>query len=257
MQDVIKGLTSGSVFERCVTFCFLMASLIAVYYGLLGLLRMIKKGKFGPVEIDTEAGSGETGGADSDSEMDSGEWPSLLHHRFFKLLARAETPHFFRSDTDTAKGRINEAFLSLKFRTFRCGIREFVVEMEEHGGKGIGKLADVIVLLVKEYEREALRMEIELPGGGTICGVPRCYLSKFGHWHAPHESMAIDNINDVLADRLFPCWQARLSSALDYLHMAFQLTVEDGQLTLPMLNGDLDREIEQMICSDEEDTHEP
>lgn len=250
MQEIVRGLTSGPIIERAVTFVFLIASAAVAYYSIIGVLKVARRGKVGPVEFDTQAPaprSEESPGDEPGSR--EGEWPSLLHHRFFKLMARAETPHFFRSGEDGAKDRINEAFLALKFRTFRRGIKEFVKTLEESDGARIGTLAEQIVALVKEYEREATRLEIELPGGEVLCGVPRCYLAKFGRWHAPHESMAIDNINDVLADRLFPCWQARCSSALDYLHMAFQLTVEDGQKTLPQLNGDLDREILEMLCN--------
>jgi len=178
------------------------------------------------------------------------EWPSLLHHRFFKLMARAETPQFFYCGEDSPKNRINEAFLHLKFTTFREGITEFTKQLELNNGANISRLPEVIVDLIREYERKSQTLRITLPDGTVICGVPKCYIVKFSRWHAPHASMALDNIADVLSDRIYPDWQSRHTSNLDYLHMAFQLTIEDGLLTLPQLNGDLEDEIASMVCND-------
>lgn len=184
-------------------------------------------------------------------EVVEGAWPSLLHHRFFQFMSSAESPGFFYFD-GSDKGLINETFLRLKFSVFKKGITDFVTRMEKTNGDGIGTLPDIIQTLVREYESKSINLKTKLNGGIEICGVPKSYMKKFNVWHLPHAKLVIENVTNVLADRLYPNWQSRCAACLEHLYFIFQITIEDGFLTLPQLNGDLDEEIAEMHSSCEE-----
>jgi hypothetical protein len=57
----------------------------------------------------------------------------------------------------------------------------------------------------------------------------------------------MNSINDVLSDKLYEDWYATLRACLDYLYVAFDLTIQDAKLTLKDLNGDLDEEIQEIL----------
>jgi len=171
-----------------------------------------------------------------------GTWPSLLHHRFFQFMSSAESPGFFYFD-GSDKGLINETFLRLKFSVFKKGITDYVARLEKTNGESIGALPDIIQVLVREYESKSINLKIALNNDIEICGVPKSYMKKFNVWHLPHAKLVIENVTNVLADRLYPSWQSRCAACLEHLYFIFQITIEDGMLTLPQLNGDLDEEI--------------
>jgi hypothetical protein len=177
---------------------------------------------------------------------------SLMHHRFFKLMEAAANPAFFISEPYTDKCAVNTAFLGLKFSVFREGMRRFFSTLEANKGDGIGRLPETINELILEYEHKAEYVEIKLPNGSRIYGVPESYLGKFAAWHAPHTRLVMDGINSVLADRIYPDWWARSAACLEYLYMSFSLTMEDAERTLVALNGDLDLEIAKKACRDKD-----
>lgn len=225
-------------------FSSLVAFVVFVAYVFIKLTR--PKRVIGPGGVVAEYGETTVENPKDDPRV------SLLHHRFFKLMESAANPAFFIADSFTDKCAVNAAFLSLKFGVFREGMRRFFSALEQNNGDGIGHLPEIINEMIKEYEHKAEYVEIKLPGGVKICGVPESYLGKFAVWHAPHTRLVMDGINSVLADRIYPDWWARSAACLEYLYMSFSLTMEDAERTLVALNGDLDLEIAKKACRDKD-----
>ncbi len=182
--------------------------------------------------------------------------PSLLNHRFFRMMRSTQTAGFFQIEdsTDrTAKGAINLAFLrDCKFKVFREGIEKFVSDVEclptvAQRESMVQQMLAKISELVNTYEEMAKSLRIMLPNDTVIYGVPRLYMVKFNKWHGDHTAMCLNSINDVLCDKLYEDWYATLRASLDYLYVVFDLTMQDAKLTLKDLNGDLDKEIEEIL----------
>jgi len=187
------------------------------------------------------------------------ERPSLLNHRFFRMMRSTQTAGFFQLDETLtkplAKEVINLAFLKeCKFKAFREGMTEFVEKVEgiedlKLREDAVQHIPSAISDLVAMYEEMSKSLRIVLPGGEVLYGVPSVYMAKFNKWHSDHTAMCLDSINDVLSDRLYEDWYAQLRACLDFLHIAFDLTMQDAKLTLKDLNGDLDREIAEILAS--------
>lgn len=240
----------GTVVLAClfIGFCFFIA---VAFFKIVRPRRVTLPGG-ATAELDDRDSPSHKHNNDFDDEDGA---PSLKHHRFFKLMEAAKNPAFLLTNGGpiTAKEVINLAFLrDCKFKVFREGIFDFVSDLERHEGDGIGKLPGVINDLVEKYERMSRTIEIMLPNGRVLCGVPKCYMQKFNSWHHPHTRLCLDGINGVLSDRIYPDWWTRTAAALEYLYMAFEMTREDANRTLAQLNGDLDREIAEMLCRDDD-----
>jgi hypothetical protein len=177
--------------------------------------------------------------------------PSLIHHRLFHVLRNAMSPGFVMNappEECTAKWAINSTFIKdCKVKVFYDGLFEYFTDLEKHDGSGLSRLPDKISNLIDEYENEARRVPIELPGGRIIVGVPSCYMKKFNVWHTPHVKLCLSGITDALDSRFYPDWWTRATVCLEYIAMAFDLTFEDAEKTLCQLNGDLEREIAEMM----------
>lgn len=180
------------------------------------------------------------------------ERPSLLHHRLFHILRNAQSPGFILCSTygdSSPKCAINTAFVrDCKVKIFYDGLQEFFTNIEENDGGGLSKLPEKISALIDDYERAARRITIELPGGQLIVGVPNCYMRKFNNWHTPHVKLCLSGITEALDSRFYPDWWTRATVCMEYIAMAFDLTFEDAERTLGQLNGDLDREISEIIA---------
>lgn len=182
---------------------------------------------------------------------------SLLNHRFFRMMRSTQTAGFFQigEDAPLAKDIINLVFLrDCKFKVFREGITEFIEEIEgmpdvKSREERVQHVPSVISDLVAKYEEMSKSLRIVLPDGSVLYGVPSVYMTKFNKWHSDHTAMCLDSINDVLSDKLYEDWYAQLRASLDFLHIAFDLTMADAKLTLRDLNGDLDREIATILAS--------
>lgn len=202
------------------------------------------KAKSGDKEIEYDSSEGRGSG-------ETGQRPSLIHHRLFHLLRNAMSPGFVMNappEECTEKWAINSTFIKdCKVKVFYDGLYEYFADLEKHEGSGLSRLPDKINNLIDEYEHEARRTPIELPGGQIIIGVPSCYMKKFNNWHTPHVKLCLSGITDALDSRFYPDWWIRATVCLEYIAMAFDLTFEDAEKTLCQLNGDLEREIAEMV----------
>lgn len=173
---------------------------------------------------------------------------TLLNHKYFKLMETAQTSGALllaNQSDNPVKNAINMAFLvNCKFKVFADGILDFVKEQEKSNGATLYKISGLIGELTNKYEHMSETLTIFLPDGRNIVGVPECYMIKFNNWHSEHVNVCLDGINETLSDKIYDDWYDQLRSILDYLHIAFKLTLIDAKRTLNSLNGDLDREIE-------------
>lgn len=184
---------------------------------------------------------------------------SLLNHRFFRMMRSTQTAGFFQlSDSNympQAKDNINLVFLrDCKFKIFKDGMTEFVEKVEKLSSEKerediVQHFPSVVSDLIAMYESMSKSLKITLPDGEVLYGVPSIYMFKFNKWHSEHTAMCLESINDVLSDKLYEDWYAQLRSCLDFLYVAFELTISDAKLTLKDLNGDLDKEIADILAS--------
>ena len=226
-----------------VLLCFLVAFILFALWAFVRITR--------PKRIAVGRAEADFGGSEPVGQEAARELPSLRHHRFFKLMESAKNPSFLVPDGGilTPKDAINVAFLrDCKFKVFREGMLDFIMQLERHEGDNIGAFPETINNLVERYEILARKAVIELPNGAIICGVPSCYMRKFNAWHASHAQLALDGVSSVIADRMYPDWWTRAAAALEYLYMAFELTRDDAARTLAQLNGDLDAEIAEILA---------
>lgn len=233
-----------SQIERIINTIGSVVFLLFLIAVVLGFKKVGKfKAKVGANELEYDPAGGGSGG--------SGGRPSLVHHRLFNLLRNAMTPGFImhiNSEHCSEKQAINSTFVKdCKVKVFYDGLYEFFIDLEKHAGAGLSRLPDKITDLIEDYEREAARMPIELPGGRIIIGVPSSYMRKFNNWHTPHVKLCLSGITDALASRFYPDWWTRATVCMEYIAMAFDLTFEDAEKTLCQLNGDLEREISEMV----------
>ena len=208
-------------------------------------------------DVDVTTKSGSTKISFFRSHKKKVERPSLLNHRYFRMMHSTQISGFFQMETNSctqlAKDVINLTFLrDCKFKVFEDGMRDFVAEIEalptlKAREERTLQISDKISELITTYEEMSKSVRIALPGGAILYGVPSVYLSKFNKWHGDHTTMCLNSINDVLSDKLYEDWYATLRACLDYLYVAFDLTIQDARLTLKDLNGDLDKEIQEIL----------
>lgn len=183
--------------------------------------------------------------------------PSLLKHRYFRLMRNIQVSGFFQIGSSGCpmlpKEAINLAFLrDCKFKVFEDGISEFVkvvesLKSDEEKEEKVQQISSVISNLIDKYVEMSASLRIELPDDRVIYGVPSTYINKFNKWHSDHISMCLEAINDILGDKLYEDWFAELRACLDILYIAFQLTIQDAKQTLNELNGELDKEIAEIL----------
>jgi len=181
---------------------------------------------------------------------------SLTTHKFFKLLRNVQTEGFLQLDNHyppLPKEIINLTFLKdCKFKVFQEGMTKFVEEVEglksdDEKEERVQHIPSVISDLISKYAEIAESIRIELDEGRVIYGVPSTYIAKFNKWHSDHVTMCLRAINSVLGDKLYEDWFAELRACLDFLYIAFELTLQDANKTLNDLNGDLDEEIAEIL----------
>lgn len=182
--------------------------------------------------------------------------PSLTTHKFFKLLRNAQTEGFLQLGNHCPplpKEIINLTFLrDCKFKVFQEGMTKFVEEVEDlksddEKEEQVQHIPSVISDLIAKYTEMAESIRIELDEDRVIYGVPSVYIAKFNRWHNDHIIMCLKAINSVLGDKLYEDWFAELRACLDFLYIAFKLTLQDAKKTLNDLNGDLDKEIAEIL----------
>lgn len=182
--------------------------------------------------------------------------PSLLHHQFFNLLQNASNPSFLSPEGGclSDKDAVNLAFLKdCKFKVFREDMTVFFTALEASGGQGIGQLPAAVNAAVARYSALTRTVTVRFADGRTLPCIPKCYIQKFNAWHSEHTRFCLEGIDRVLASRFYPDWWFRASSALEYLNMAFEMTIVDAANTLKELNGDLDYEIARSVCESDSD----
>lgn len=250
MQEIIRGLTSGPIPERIVTFIFLMASFGVFYYGLVGLLRIARKGKVGPVEFDTTAPIPQRPGDPPPAPVVlAGERRSILEHKLFQ--AEAEIMNMIRGlDDGTNKGAVAVAFLKdCKFESVYRHMRKFAKNIESSRGAQLKNFPIVLNHIMQDYAETARSVEFRI-GTRVLCGVPGSWNRKFDKWHNPHIDMLLKGIREILSDDYYYDWWSTATACFDLLHVVLVLTLEDAKQALLEINGELDREIEAMLCRD-------
>lgn len=195
----------------------------------------------------TEAGKDGVKFGGGGGEKPKDEEPSLAHHRLFKLFEACEAPGALALDGSSDKSILCENYLKLKFTTLYDNFLEFFKKAERNDFDGLSRLPAAVNEWVAEYEHKADKMET-ITSKGTICGVPRCFRQKFAKWHQRHATQLFEDYNHILSDRLHKNPRERALLLLESSFYAIRETVMDAKYTLDNLNGDLDKEISEMVA---------
>jgi len=248
MQEIIRGLTTGPVYERIVTFVILLASFSAAYYGFIGVIKVAGKGKVGPVEFDSTPAA-RPGDPSPAVVVLTGKRQSVVNHRLF--MAEAEFISSVRGlDDGSAKAAVAVAFLKdCKFASVYRHMKKFAKNIEASEGEELKNFPIVLSHIMADYAERAKTVEIRI-GSRIICGVPSSWNRKFDRWHNPHVDMLLKTIREILTDDYYYDWWATTTACFDMMYTVLMLTMEDAHKALLEINGDLDREVAEMICRD-------
>lgn len=149
------------------------------------------------------------------------------------------------------KDCVNRAFLlDCKFESIYNHLERFTKNVVATDGAELENFPKVLYHIIQDYGNKARSLEIRI-GDRIVCGVPRSYIVKFDKWHSPHVKILMDGIDKRLRDSYYYDWWTTATSCLDLLDIILQLTIEDAGLALGEINGELDREIQTMLCRDE------
>lgn len=249
MEDIIRALTTGPLPERIVTFFFLVASVAVLYYALMGILKMMRKGKIGPVEFDATANPPRPNDPPPEPVAFTEKRKSILDHRLFQ--AEAELVNMIRGlDDGSNKGAVAVAFLKdCKFASVYKHMKKFAKNIEATEGDQLKNFPIVLNHIMQDYADMAKSVEFRI-GQRILCGVPGSWNRKFDKWHNPHIDMLLKGIRDILSNDYYFDWWSTSTACFDLLYTVLVLTLEDAKLALLDINGELDREIEAMLCRD-------
>lgn len=247
MQEIISSLTTGPVLERIITFFFLMATLAVGYYALLGLLRMVKKAKIGSVEFEVPPARPDDPPPERVAMAEHRK--SITEHKLF--MAEAEFQNLIRGlDDGSNKAAVAVAFLrDCKFASVYKHMRKFSANIEKSEGEQLKNFPIVLNHIMQDYAELAKTVEFRI-GTRVLCGVPTSWNRKFDKWHNPHIDLLLKSIREILNDEYYYDWWTTATAAFDLLYVVLQLTLEDAYKALLEINGELDREIDGMLCRD-------
>jgi len=184
-------------------------------------------------------------GAENDKKDDS---ISILNHRLFKFLEACMMSGALSLDGSSDKSILCENYLKLKFGILQAGLYDFFKDTERNDYKGLEQLPSTITTLITEYEAKASKMVTHI-SRGAICGVPRCFNQKFAKWHQRHAYQSFEDFEHALTSRVYINDRERAFALAGAVFFTLRETIYDAKLTLDSLNGDLDKEFEQMIAN--------
>lgn len=222
--------------EQLIPLVFLFCGFLAfITFLFIAAIKILK-----PKEITKDGVKWENGNSEKP------ESSSILHHRLFKFFESCESPGALSLDGESDKSILCENYLKLKFKTLHDGYYDFFKNLERHDFDGLSKLPNEVNEWVNQYELKASKM-ITHTSKGDICGIPKCFNQKFSKWHKRHATQLFDDYDNALSDRQYENNRERALVMLTATFFALRETIQDARYTLDNLNGDLDRELDEMI----------
>jgi hypothetical protein len=175
---------------------------------------------------------------------------SIMHHKLFKFLEQCETTGAL-SLGSSDKALVLSNFLKIKFKVLYDGYWDFFQKSEKNGYDGLSKLPNAVNEWILDYEAKVEKMKTRT-SKGELCGLPRCAVTKFAHWHKRHAHQLFEDYDNALSDRIFVSKRERAFAMCGATYFALRETIQDANITLEYLNGDFDRELESMLgkCND-------
>lgn len=246
MQKLIEALTTGPLQDRVSNLVILLVTALAISglaiilfrEGVLGkLLPLLHKPK--PAEENSEV----VVPAFSKVKQKPSDHPVFtLPVEFCRQIEKM--------DDGTSKSKVAVAFLrDAKFPAIYKHLRNFVAEAEKTKGKNLKNTFEMVQSIVRDYEKEALTLEIRC-GNFLLPGVPPIWNERFAKWHEPHLDIFVHQIRSYIGDSYFANWRSTLDAILNAFVFIMWLTLTDAKKTLTDLNGDIDHYIEQKFCED-------
>jgi len=180
--------------------------------------------------------------------------PFTQHSVFFTLKKMIERGiDLTGSDISPEKEKLSKVFLEDCLSTvFYDRLQAWVQALEEKAETPgdceecmteIYTISDKIYSWIEEYNQKARAIDIVLPDGNFLRGIPEIFIEKFDMWHEIHIETIIARIRQVLYSDFYVTWQLKLILILDHLDTVFILTEYDAKKTLSSLNGDLEDKI--------------
>lgn len=127
-------------------------------------------------------------------------------------------------------------FLTINLNAYAHKMHDFLEECDfEKDEVDFGKLSNLIMECVEEYEYEALKN-----------GIPDMFLQKFREWNQPHMDMAFNGIKSICESGFYESNYDKCVAVLDLLQATFHLTLLDAEKTINGMNGHLEAELERL-----------
>jgi hypothetical protein len=180
----------------------------------------------------------------SDSEKPNDQ-TSILHHKLFKFFESCQTPGGIELG-NTDKAIVLGNYLMLQFSVLYDGLYIFFKNIEKNDFEGLSKLPELYNELIADYTKQSEKMASST-SKGTVCGMPKCAVTKFTRWNRQHTKQLFDDFENALSDRIYQSRRERAFTMATSLFFALRETIHDASHTLPDLNGDFDRELDAML----------
>lgn len=173
---------------------------------------------------------------------------SLLEHDFFLNMTKIVYGDFVLSIEDPCKKTVVEMFYRLICRTSFKAMTDFVVRFEKKEilpVEALGLLASIIA----DYNMKSKAMDVDLPNGKKIKGIPSRLIDIFDSWHDPHITLISDKCVDIIRSQFHDDERAKMTSILDVIDLGYRITLSDLMLSANQMNGELTTEIDAMSYS--------
>lgn len=183
--------------------------------------------------------------ANSDRRKHTVEQTSIMYHKLFKFFESCETPEGLSLGV-TDKAIVLSNYLSIQFSVMYDGFCEFFRTSEKNEYDGLSKLPELYNEMVQEYTKKSEKM-ISMTSKGELCGMPKCAATKFARWHRRHAKQLFDDLENALSDRIYISKRERAFTMANAIYFMLRETIHDAANTLPDLNGDFDKELDEML----------
>lgn len=176
-----------------------------------------------------------------DDKKSTNENLSLTTHPFFERIKLLRT-HIQYSFEIPNKGK-QEVFKDILVNKFTIVTEEYWNMVKEVESKK-KTLSDIeLYNLVSDHIREGLKKhEVYYRSSKYTADEQRCLdivMQKFNKWHSPRIENTFDTIQNVCNSKFYSGTTAKASVCLDVLLATFVDIINDAELTLNELNGDL------------------
>ncbi len=176
----------------------------------------------------------------------------LLEHDFFINQAAIIWGEFSLTIANGNKKVLIETFYRHMCRTAYDAMQNFVKGFED-GKKEPVEILGILTEIIAEHNQKAKTLEIKLPSGTVLCGVPARLLDIFDHWNDPHVELIQQKCLDVIKSDFHSDERSKLISILDAIDIGYRITLLDLTNSADEMNGQLEAAIADAVCKETPD----